>query len=67
MLYRHMFALLVLGFLPPFLMLVVVSSERNDLEERLKQPTYHCDGSETRGFAEPGSPEASACWFEVKK
>ena len=32
-----------------------------------QQPTYHCDGSETHGFAEPGSPEAAACWTEWKK
>lgn len=41
--------------------------QADQINELQRQPTYHCDGSETRGFAEPGSPEASACWFEVKK
>jgi len=46
---------------------VSATIQRMEINELKKQPTYHCDGSETRGFAEPGSPEASACWFEVKK
>ena len=46
---------------------LIQRSEIDKLEEQLKQPSYYCDGSETRGFATPGTPEAAACWFEVKK
>lgn len=41
--------------------------QRHEINELKKQPTYHCDGSETHGFANPGTPEAAACWFEVRK
>ena len=67
MLYRHMVALVLVGFAGPFAFLIMLAIQNDALEEQLKQPTYHCDGSETRGFAAPGTPEAAACWFEVKK
>lgn len=42
-----------------------------DIQDRLDKleqvPTYHCDGSLAMGYAEPGTPEASACWFEGPK
>jgi len=41
--------------------------QADEIEELQKQPTYHCDGSTTMGYAVPGTPEAAACWFEVKK
>jgi hypothetical protein len=40
---------------------------RDRIEILEQHPTYHCDGSKTLGYAEPGSPEASACWIEEKK
>lgn len=62
---KWMIGLLAAGFLPPFFLLVLVSADRNALEDELKKhPTYHCDGATTMGYAVPGTPEAAACWIE---
>lgn len=35
--------------------------------DRPSAPTYHCDSSETMGYAAPGTSEARACWIEESK
>jgi hypothetical protein len=64
---RYVILLAVITAIPGFAAAVIIAEDRSDLREQLKQPTYHCDGSETRGFADPGTPEAAACWFEMKE
>lgn len=48
-------------------MLLALYKQGIEMEKIENAPRYFCDGSTTMGYAEPGTPEAAACWIEGGK